>query len=77
MKKSEYFTELISRDMGNEAANILANRIIGNISVDIYNAYLSQISEVYAPIDSKVEYGGEFNSNFNMQIHQPSFILPK
>ena len=66
-KKSEYFTELISRDMGNEAANALSNRIIGNISVEIYNAYLSQISEVYVPIDSKVEYGGEFNSNFNIR----------
>ena len=66
-KKSEYFNELISHDMGNDAANILANRIIGNISVEIYNAYLSQISEVYAPIDSKIEYGGEFNSNFNIR----------
>lgn len=66
-KKSEYFTELISHDMGNEAASMLANRIIGNISVEIYNAYLSQISEVYVPIDSKVEYAGEFKSNFNIR----------
>ena len=30
-------------------------------------AIVFPISEVYVPIDSKVEYGGEFNSNFNIR----------
>lgn len=66
-KKSEYFTELISHDMGTKEATELANRLLGNVSVEIYNAYLSQISDIYVPIDNNAEYGTKFNSNFNIR----------
>ena len=66
-KKSDYFTELISHNMGTAEASEFANRLIGNMSVEIYNAYLSQINDIYAPVDSKIEYGDSFNSNYNIR----------
>ena len=66
-KKSSYFTELLSHNMGTAEASEFANRLIGNMSVEIYNAYLSQINEIYAPLDRNVEYGEEFESNFNIR----------
>lgn len=41
---------------------------MGNAYIEIYNAYLSQISELYKPIDNRFEYNDKkFNSNNNIR----------
>lgn len=43
------------------------SRILAANAVEIYNAYLPQIKEVYLPIEKEVEYEGEFRSPNNIR----------
>ena len=42
-------------------------RLMAASSVEIFNAYLPQIKELYLPIDNKAEYGKEFDVSHNIR----------
>lgn len=46
----------------------LTNRLLAAGSVEIYNAYLSQIKDLYAPIENGIEYDTPFMPNHNIRF---------
>lgn len=45
----------------------LTNRLLAAASVEIYNAYLSQIKDLYTPIGKEIEYDTPFMVNHNIR----------
>ncbi len=43
------------------------NRLIAASSIEIFNAYLSQIKDLYLPLDASSEFDTEFNSKCNIR----------
>ncbi len=64
-KREQYLSEMPSPS--DDAGIELTNRLLAASSVEIYNAYLSQIEDLYIPIERKVEYEDEFNDNYNIR----------
>ena len=53
-------------------------RMLGVEAVEVYNAYLPQIHELYVPIDADAEYDGAFDSNHNIRfIHLTRWVSTK
>lgn len=50
------------------ASEELTNRLLAAGAVEIYNAYLKQIKQLYVPIEANVEYNGQFNSKYNIRF---------
>src|SRR5574344_1234202 len=48
-------------------AQELTMRLLASWGVEIYNAYLPQINELYVPIERNVETEGEFDANHNIR----------
>ena len=48
-------------------ATELTNRLLATAAVEIHGAYLSQLRNVYCPVDPAVEYPGGFNDEFNIR----------
>ncbi len=48
-------------------AQELTMRLLASCGVEIYNAYLPQINELYVPIERNVETEGEFDANHNIR----------
>lgn len=46
----------------------LTNRLIAAGAVEIYNAYLKQIKELYVPVETTVEYDKQFNTKYNIRF---------
>lgn len=66
-RKAEYLKELIDREPTSEITEEITARLIASISTEIYSAYLTQIKDLYKPVDANVEYGKEFDSNHNIR----------
>ena len=64
-QKQEYLSQMPDPD--DEAAVELTSRLIAASSVEIYNSYLPQLSQLYVPVQNQIEYDSEFNSNFNVR----------
>lgn len=66
--KSKYYEEYFKENPSNDELEKISNKLLGAASIEIYNAYLSQISELYKPIDNKIEFADKkFNSNNNIR----------
>ena len=65
-KRERYISDAPSVD--DPSAVELTHRLIAACGVEIHNAYLPQISDLYAPVDPSVEYGGKFDSNRNIRF---------
>lgn len=61
--REKYLGTMPSAD--DPVANELTSRLIAAAGVEIYDAYLPQISKVYVPAESTAEYGGPFDSAHN------------
>ena len=46
-------------DPGDEAAEVLTSRLLAICGVEIYNAYLPELSNLYAPVKHEIELDGE------------------
>lgn len=66
-EKRDFFLSQMP-DPSDPAAVELTQRLIGACGVEIYNAYLPQINELYAPVDPTAEYGSSFDSDHNIRF---------
>ena len=64
-EKDKYMSE--KPDPDDPQAVELTARIMAENGVEIFNSYLSQIKQLYLPVDSTAEYGREFEPNFNIR----------
>lgn len=64
-RRLEYLTEM--PDPTDTAAVEQTSRIMAACSVEIYNAYLPQIRQLYKPIDHRVEYDRQFDPAHNIR----------
>ena len=64
-QREKYLSEM--PDPTDPNAVDLTNRLLSSIGVEIYNAYLPKIKDVYIPIEKNVEYGEEFNTSYNIR----------
>lgn len=64
-QKEDYLSQM--PDPEDAAAVELTNRLIAASSVEIYNSYLPQLSELYTPVQNQYEYDSDFNSNYNIR----------
>ena len=64
-QREKYLSEM--PDPTDPNAVDLTNRLLSSIGVEIYNAYLPKIKDVYIPIEKNAEYGEEFNTSYNIR----------
>lgn len=65
-KREDFLSQM--PDPNDPAAAELTQRLIGACGVEIHNAYLPQIGELYAPVDPSVEYGRSFDADHNIRF---------
>ena len=66
-KRDAYLSE--KPDPSDAAAEELTNRFLALCGVEVYNAFLPQIQDIYVPVDKRVEYNGhDFNSDYNIRF---------
>ncbi len=64
-KRKEFLSEF--PNMTGADTEELTNRLLATSAVEIYNAYLSQIEELYIPVEKEAEYGENFRSSNNIR----------
>ena len=67
MQKDQYMSE--KPDPTDAQAVELTARLLAENGVEIFNSYLSQIRQLYLPLDPAAEYGREFESNYNIRYY--------
>lgn len=55
-------------DPTDTAAEELTNRLLAAAGVEIYNAHLAQLKELYIPVERSAEYGGAFDVSRNIRF---------
>lgn len=65
-KRSAYLSE--KPNPADEQAVELTNRLLATAAVELHNAYLPQLRNVYAPIDPSIEYPTGFNADNNIRF---------
>lgn len=65
-QREEYLLRMPAPD--DIAARETTNRMLAASSVEIYNAYLSQIKDLYFPIEKEIEYGKPFDTGRNIRF---------
>lgn len=65
-KRTAYLSE--KPNPADEQAVELTNRLLATAAVELHNAYLPQLRNVYAPIDSSIEYPTGFNADNNIRF---------
>lgn len=64
-QKDQYMSE--KPDPSDPQAVELTARLMAENGVEIFNAYLSQIRQLYLPLDPSAEYGRQFDPDFNIR----------
>ena len=64
-KRNQYLSEM--QNMNDPSSIELTGRLLAANSVEIYNAYLPQISTLYYPVENTVEYGESFQPGHNVR----------
>lgn len=65
-KRTAYLSE--KPNPADEQAVELTNRLLATAAVELHNAYLPQLRNVYAPIDPSIEYPTGFNTDNNIRF---------
>lgn len=65
-KRTAYLSE--KPNPADEQAVELTNRLLATAAVELHNSYLSQLRNVYAPIDPSIEYPVGFNADNNIRF---------
>lgn len=55
-------------DPSDAVAQDLTNRMMAASSIEIFNAYLSQLKDLYLPAEKDVEYDAPFNPDYNIRF---------
>lgn len=55
-------------DPSDAVSEELTSRLLAAGAVEIYNAYLNQIKQLYVPLESDIEYDMKFNPNYNIRF---------
>lgn len=67
-RRDQYFTELQSKNPNDTAAHELTNNLLAASSIEVFNAYLPQLSRLYVPIQRAVEYDcRKFETGYNIR----------
>ena len=64
-QKDDYMSEMPDPD--DPQAVELTARLLAENGVEIYNSYLSQIKQLYIPLDPTAEYGRDFDPGYNIR----------
>ncbi len=64
-KRNDYLSEMPAPDDLVSLEQTL--RLLAAAGIEIHNAYLPQIKDLYLPMQSSFEYGREFDSNYNIR----------
>lgn len=65
LQRENYLLEEPKAD--DETARIRTERMMSASSIEIFNAYLSQIKELYLPMEKDAEYGSPFDPSHNIR----------
>ena len=66
-QRERYFQELESKNPADTSAMALTQGLLASGSVEIFNAYLPQISKLYVPVQKDFEYSHPFRVNYNIR----------
>lgn len=66
-EREKYLTEMGTKDPQGEIAVGLTDKLIAANAVEIYNAYLPQLRELYIPVEERAEYEEEFSPVHNIR----------
>ena len=64
-KREEYLLEMPNPD--DEVARALTEKMMAASSIEVFNAYLPQIKELYLPLIEEAEYDEDFDVDFNIR----------
>lgn len=63
---------------GDPEAIALTERYLAANAIEVYNAYLPQLKQLYSPIDKDAEYGGDFDTVHNIRfVHLTRWVSSK
>ena len=65
--RSEYYSALQKFNPNDPSALELTEKLIGLSSVEIFNAYLPQLADIYVPLQKDAEYERPFNPDYNIR----------
>ncbi len=65
-RRNKYLSDI--PDSNDPLAVEQTSRLLASVSTEIYNSYLSQIKQLYSPIDNNAEYDEEFDPNHNIRF---------
>lgn len=65
-QRDEYLSQMPNPN--DSTAEELTKRLLAASSVEIYNAYLAQLKELYVPIERQVEYETDFKTDQNIRF---------
>ena len=65
LKRENYLLEM--PNSSDAVARELTERMMAASSIEIFNAFLSQIKELYLPVSREAEYGECFNTDYNIR----------
>ncbi|BAQ24701.1 helicase HerA domain-containing protein [Streptococcus troglodytae] len=75
-KREEFLSDF--PNMTGAETEELTNRLLAANAVEIYNAYLSQIEDLYIPVEKETEYGEDFRSSNNIRyINITKWVIDK
>ena len=66
-ERERYFAELAEHSPNDPAAQDLTKGLLAASSVEIFNAYLPQLSKLYVPIKKDAAYTEPFNADYNVR----------
>lgn len=75
-KREEFLSDF--PNMTEAETEELTNRLLAANAVEIYNAYLPQIEDLYIPVEKETEYGEDFRSSNNIRyINITKWVIDK
>ena len=75
-KREEFLSDF--PNMTGAETEELTNRLLAANAVEIYNAYLPQIEDLYIPVEKETEYGENFRSSNNIRyINITKWVIDK
>lgn len=75
-KRKEFLSDF--PNMTGAETEELTNRLLAANAVEIYNAYLPQIEDLYIPVEKETEYGEDFRSSNNIRyINITKWVIDK
>lgn len=64
-KREEYLLEMPKAD--DEVAREITEKMMAAVSIEVFNAFLPQIKELYLPMEEEAEYDDAFETDYNIR----------